>query len=487
MDDMMNIGWRDLSQKFPNVRLVSTRDRQATTVVAIPIDQKNSARPSIWAHELEGKPDIETASRLFPNVVLQTDGQFYLPVSVGTTPEELLRAGARFGASLARMDRCQLDLRKFQSEQAANSDFCWFVRGVVLGRYSQTLDGRNDDAFSLDIICDVENAETGEWQTVLHGIHGELLMRDLVNMPPNILTPGHFARICKSLEAIGLDVEILDKATLEEEGFGCLLAVAQGSTEPPFVAILSHRGGGAEPPTVLAGKGVCFDSGGLSLKPAEGMMSMKTDMAGAAAVVGAICTMALTKAKKNVVAIVGLTENMPGGSAVRPGDVVQAHDGRLVEVLNTDYEGRLVLADIMSFARDRYAPSSIVSIGTLTGGVIMALGGAYAGAFSNSERLLQLAVETGSRAAEPVWPLPVNERFDGELASDVADLRNIGRTRGAAASVCARFLQGFVEPVPWLHFDIAGVTSVTDQSTIPGKGANGFGARLFCELITSGL
>lgn len=307
--------------------------------------------------------------------------------------------------------------------------------------------------------------------------------RDLVSEPGNILTPRAFADACGALAEFGLDVEILDQAALTALGMNALLGVAQGSAQPPYVVVMRWQGGGTEPPLALVGKGVCFDSGGISIKPAQGMEDMKWDMGGAAAVYGAMLALAGRKAKANVVGVVGLAENMPSGTAQRPGDVVTSMAGKTIEVINTDAEGRLLLADVLHYTKERFKPKAIVDLATLTGAVIVALGHENAGLFSNDEALARDLLAAAEQTGELLWRLPLGKAYEKHIKSDIADMKNVGRGREAGSTAGAVFLQQFVGNVPWAHLDIAGVAWTSRDLPLAGKGATGFGVRLLDRLV----
>ena len=313
---------------------------------------------------------------------------------------------------------------------------------------------------------------------------GACLARDLVTEPPNHLVPAAFAERCAKLSSEGLEVEILDEVDLKSLGMSALLSVGSGSEQSSSVAVMTWRGADEDTPLVaLVGKGVCFDAGGLSLKSPEGMMRMKTDMAGAAAVVGTMKSLASRRATANVVGVVGLVENMPSGAAMRPGDVVGSLSGQTIEVLNTDYEGRLVLADLLTYAERRFEAKWIVDLGTLTGAVVAALGRQYAGLFCSDDHLVRSLIAAGNAVGEPLWHLPSNPGYDHEIASEIADVRNIGKTKDAAASVAARFLGRFLECKTWAHLDITGVIWSEANRPLGPVGATGFGVRLLDRWI----
>ncbi len=311
--------------------------------------------------------------------------------------------------------------------------------------------------------------------------------RDLVTEPANVLTPAAFAEHCRKLgQEVGLEVEVLEQADLEKLGMRALLGVAQGSVNEPYVVVMTWKGGReGEAPVALVGKGVCFDTGGISLKPASGMEEMKWDMGGAAAVFGAMKAIAGRKAKANVVAVLGLVENMPSGTAQRPGDVVKAMSGTTVEVINTDAEGRLVLADALHYTVERFKPKAMVDMATLTGAVIVALGHEQAGLFASNDVLSDQLIAAGDAVGERVWRLPMGSDYAKHIKSDIADIKNTGRAREAGATAGAVFLQRFVGDVPWAHIDIAGVAWSKRDLPLAAKGATGFGVRLLDRFVAA--
>jgi leucyl aminopeptidase len=314
---------------------------------------------------------------------------------------------------------------------------------------------------------------------------GVFLTRELVSEPPNILHPVEFAERCKGLERLGVEVEIIGPKEMKRLGFGALLGVAQGSAQEPRMVVMNWRGapkGKKQKPIALIGKGVTFDTGGISIKPAGGMEDMKWDMAGAGAVVGAMAAIAGRKAKADVVGLVGLVENMPSGTAQRPGDVVRSYSGQTVEVINTDAEGRLILADVMWYCQERFDPRCMVDLATLTGAIIIALGHEHAGLFSNDDELSQRIQAAGTAVGEACWRMPLGEAYDKQIKSDIADMKNVGGRPGGSITA-AQFLQRFTNGKPWAHLDIAGTAwSGKDQPTIP-KGATAFGVRLLDRLV----
>ena len=311
--------------------------------------------------------------------------------------------------------------------------------------------------------------------------------RDLVSEPANELYPESMADRAAALagpELPGLTVEVFDEKRLKELGMGALLGVAQGSARPPRVVVMQYRGAAADvAPLAFIGKGVTFDTGGISIKPAGGMWDMKWDMAGAGVVVGLMRLLAARQARVNAVGLVGLVENMPGGNAQRPGDIVRSISGQTIEVLNTDAEGRLVLADVLWYCQERFKPKLMVDLATLTGAVIVALGHENAGLFANNDELAERLIAAGKAVGEHVWRLPLAETYDRAIDSDAADVKNIAGDRAAGSIIGAQFVQRFVNNVPWAHLDIAGVAwSKKDAPTVP-KGATAFGVRLLDRFV----
>ena len=317
---------------------------------------------------------------------------------------------------------------------------------------------------------------------------GVFLARELVSEPANILTPVEMADRCRQLEKLGVQVEVLGPKEMRKLGFGALLGVAQGSINEARTVVMRWNGadggkgkkGGR--PLALIGKGVTFDTGGISIKPAAGMEDMKWDMAGAGAVVGAMAAIAGRKARADVVGIVGLVENMPGHNAQRPGDVVTSASGQTIEVINTDAEGRLVLADVIHYAIERFDPVAMVDLATLTGAIIIALGHEHAGLFSNDDALSAKLEAAGRATGELVWRMPMGEAYDKQLKSDIADMKNVSGRPGSSITA-AHFIGRFVQGRPWAHLDIAGTAwSSKDAPTCP-KGATAFGVRLLDRLV----
>jgi len=316
---------------------------------------------------------------------------------------------------------------------------------------------------------------------------GVFLARDLVNEPPNMLSPADFARRAKSLTKLGVRVSVLGEAEMKKLNMGALLGVGQGSERESQLVVMQWNGArrAETAPIALVGKGVCFDSGGLSLKTGVGMMGMKGDMGGAAAVAGTIQALAARKARVNAVGIVGLVENMPDGNAQRPDDVVTSMSGQTIEVLNTDAEGRLVLADALWYAQSQFKPKCVIDLATLTGAILIALGHEHAGLFSNDDTLAERITEAGRTEGEHVWRLPLGSSYDKAIKSKIADMKNIGGPT-AGSITAAQFLQRFVSKTQWAHLDIAGVAwQDGEHKELSPSWATGWGVRILNRLIAN--
>jgi leucyl aminopeptidase len=375
------------------------------------------------------------------------------------------------------------------------SDIAALAMGLLLRSYSfdkyktrkDNGDGKvsDDKPAKIAIMCANPSAAKRAFASAESVADGVMLARDLVNEPANILGTVEFAGRAKELESLGVKVDTLTEKEMRKLGMGALLGVAQGSVRPPRLVVMQWSGGKArEKPVAFIGKGVVFDSGGVSIKPAAGMEDMKGDMGGAAAVVGLMHALAARKAKANVVGIIGLVENMVDGNAQRPGDIVTSMSGQTIEVLNTDAEGRLVLADALWYCDDRFKPRFMINLATLTGAIIVALGQQHAGLFSNNDELATRLHAAGVATTEKVWRMPLASEYDKMLDSKNADMKNIGG-RNAGAITAAQFLQRFVKAeTPWAHLDIAGTAMGSPSSDINQSWASGFGVRLLDRLVS---
>ena len=361
--------------------------------------------------------------------------------------------------------------------------------GAKLRAYSfdtyKTKKKEKDTAAKITMVCQGDTAARKAWKAMDAVSDGVMFARDLVNEPANILGPVEFAAKAETLKKIGCEVQILDEKKLKSEKMGALLGVAQGSVRPARVAIMHWKGGKAgDQPVAFVGKGVVFDTGGISIKPAAGMEDMKGDMGGAAAVCGVMHALAARKAKVNAVGIIGLVENMPDGNAQRPGDIVTSRSGQTIEVLNTDAEGRLVLADLLDYCEERFKPQFMVNLATLTGAIVVALGNAHAGLFSNNDDLSAKLTRAGLDTKEKLWRLPLGDEYNKLIDSKNADMKNIGG-RLAGSITAAQFLQRFVKDTPWAHLDIAGTAMGSPKNDYSQGWASGFGVRLLDRLVAN--
>lgn len=312
---------------------------------------------------------------------------------------------------------------------------------------------------------------------------GVIVARDLVNEPPNILFPVEFARRAAGLRKLGVGIDVLDVKAMRKLGMGALLGVGQGSEHESRIVVMRWNGGKkGTPPLAFIGKGVCFDTGGISIKPAAGMEDMKGDMAGAACVVGLMHALAGRKARVNAIGAIGLVENMPDGNAQRPGDIVTSMSGQTIEIINTDAEGRLVLADVCHYINTRFKPKFMVDLATLTGAIMVALGQEHAGLFSNDDKLSERLTQAGLDTGERVWRMPLGPEYDKLIDSKFADMKNTGGRFGGSITA-AQFIQRFIGKTPWAHLDIAGTGFASPASDINKSWGSGWGVRLLDRLV----
>src|SRR5664279_3130445 len=360
------------------------------------------------------------------------------------------------------------------------------LRAYKFDRYKTKKKDGEDAALRADVslaVADVAAARKA-FASSAHIVDGVITARDLVNEPPNILYPEEFARRASQLRKLGVVVEILDVRAMTKLGMGALLGVSQGSARPGRTVIMRWNGGKrGDQPVAFIGKGVCFDTGGISIKPAGNMEDMKGDMGGAACVVGLMHALASRKAKANVVGAIGLVENMPDGAAQRPGDIVTSMSGQTIEIINTDAEGRLVLADVLWYVQDKYKPAFMVDLATLTGAILVALGHEHAGLFTNNDELGERLIAAGKATGEKLWRMPLGPVYDKMIDSKFADMKNTGG-RHAGSITAAQFLQRFVNGTPWAHLDIAGTGMGSPSSETNQSWGSGFGVRLLDRLVT---
>lgn len=400
----------------------------------------------------------------------------------GTAAAQVLSSGDAAAAIAAdAVEGAKIDAATF----AANVALGARLRSYRFDKYLTTQKKEDKPSVKkLTVLTDAATTAKSAFAALDKVADGVFLTRDLVSEPANIIHPESFAAECRKLAELGVEIEVLGEKQMKKLGMGALLGVGQGSDRESQLVVMRWNGAKDKnaAPLALIGKGVCFDTGGISIKPAAGMEEMKWDMAGAGAVTGAMKALAGRQARANVVGVVGLVENMPSGNAQRPGDVVTSASGQTIEVINTDAEGRLVLADAIWYAKEHFKPSAMIDLATLTGAIIISLGNDYAGLFSNDDSLAEGIAAAGSSVDEKVWRLPMGDSYDKQLKSDIADMKNVGGREGGSITA-AQFIKRFVGDTPWAHIDIAGTAwSKKDSATCP-KGATAFGVRLLDALV----
>ncbi|WP_294172812.1 leucyl aminopeptidase [uncultured Sphingomonas sp.] len=442
---------------------------------------ETAARSQRFEGEAGGSAEafVEEGARRVLLVGTGTNGDASAEKLGGTAVAKLLLSGETHGA---------LDLSGagFSADAAGKVALAATLRAWRYDRYRTKLkDKQKPTLTELTIVgapADAEARWTERYQPVAKGA---ALTRELVTEPANVIYPESFVDRCRAaMEGSGLEIEVLDGPAMEQHGMGALLGVSLGSVREPRLLIMRWNGGqDGTAPIALIGKGVTFDTGGISIKPAAGMESMKWDMGGAGAVVGAMLAIAGRKAKANVVGVCGLVENMPDGKAQRPGDVVTSMNGQTIEVINTDAEGRLVLADAITYTQQQFSPKVMVDLATLTGAMVISLGHEFAGVFSNDDQLAADLQAAGTASGDKLWRMPLGEAYDRLIDSPIADIKNVGPREGGSITA-AQFLQRFVEEgVKWAHLDVAGVVWSDKPGTTYDKGATGFGVRLLDQFV----
>ncbi|WP_440933553.1 leucyl aminopeptidase [Candidatus Pelagibacter sp.] len=402
------------------------------------------------------------------------------------TSSDLENLGAKFYDLFKENNRNEFILNSDTISNRSENSIGYFLHGMRLKSYKfeKYKSKKSKNYFSVNVIGKKKTSTRD--QVKFNSIEeGTFFTRDLVSEPGNVLHPDEYARRLKSLRKFGLKIVIYDEKKLKKLGMNTLLGVGQGSIRGSYLVTIEWNGlKDRSKPLAFVGKGVCFDTGGISLKPAKFMEDMTYDMAGSAVVVGLMKSLALRKAKVNAVGVVGLVENMPGGNAQRPGDIVKSYSGKTVEILNTDAEGRLVLADALTYTEERFNPKFIVDLATLTGAIIVSLGSEYAGLFSNDDKLSKQLIDAGESVEEKVWRMPLNKNFDKLIDSKNADMQNINYVGGAGSTTAAQFLQRFIlNKTPWAHLDIAGMAFSKYGGALNSGGATGYGVRLLNKLI----
>ena len=404
----------------------------------------------------------------------------------GNSQGDWMRVGGKIRSLAAKAELvtvvCELAGGELSSEAIAAIAAGAKLRAYDFDNY-RTKDRKTGKAGKIVFACANSSAAKKAWKRLDAVTDGVVTARDLVNEPANILGPVEFARRAEALADLGLEVEVLEEKALRKLKMGALLGVAQGSPRPPRLVVMQWRGAGNDSaPLAFVGKGVVFDTGGISIKPAAGMEDMKGDMGGAAAVTGLMQALAGRKAKVNAIGIIGLVENMPDGNAQRPGDIVTAMSGQTIEVLNTDAEGRLVLADALWYCQQRFKPKFMIDLATLTGAIMVALGNHHAGLFSNDDELASQLENAGKATDERVWRMPLGPDYDKLIDSKNADVKNIGG-RFAGSITAAQFLKRFVNDVPWAHLDIAGTAMGSPKNEYNQSWSSGYGVRLLDRLV----
>jgi len=379
--------------------------------------------------------------------------------------------------------RAKLD----EAHLAAHLAYGAFLRSYRFDGYRKVNDDEKPTIQSVVIHTKAAAKARREWDGLKAVGDGVFLARDLVNEPPNVLYPAEFASRLQSLKKLGVKVEVLDVPAMKKLGMNALLGVGQGSAHDSRMVVMHWNGARSKAakvaPIAFIGKGVCFDSGGLSLKTGAGMMGMKGDMGGGAAVAGLMHALAARKARVDAVGLIGLVENMPDGNAQRPNDIVKTMSGQTIEILNTDAEGRLVLADVLWYAQSRFKPRFMIDLATLTGAIMVALGTEHAGLFSNDDELSARLTKSGKKEGETVWRMPLGDAYDRLVKSKIADMKNIGGQHGGAITA-AQILQRFVNKVPWAHLDIAGVAwQDNEQKPLAPSWGTGWGVRVLNRLV----
>ncbi len=429
------------------------------------------------------------ASKAFDKLKPGEAAELGWPSGMAAEAVQVVKLGRRPSAEEARKAGAAIGKAKNGKALLVLAGTLKRVEDLVLGltlrayAYSDQKSEKKDDEGPVTVMVTRPDAVRDAVQATRALAEGVFFTRDLVAAPSNVLTTTEFAAQLQALGKLGVKVEVLDEDALEKLGMRTLLAVGQGSESPSKVVVMQWTGGGKGAPFALVGKGVVFDTGGISIKPAAGMEEMTMDMGGAGVVAGVMKTLALRKARANVVGLVGLVENMPDGKATRPGDVVKSMKGDTVEIINTDAEGRLVLADVLWYAQDRFKPTGIVDLATLTGAIIIGLGHERAGVFANDDDLCKAFLKAAETEGEGAWRMPLGEAYDQLLKSDIADMKNVGG-RPAGSITAAQFLQRFVkEDCPWIHLDIAGVALTKSETALAPKGATGWGVLALNRLI----
>ncbi|MBI1261541.1 MAG: leucyl aminopeptidase [Rhizobiales bacterium] len=491
----MNISFSDISIAKTGALAVLVGETASPRGIAADLDKatKGALKRAMKAADFTGKPGTSLEIMGSQGIAASR----VILVGMGKTGDLSLSALENAGGTLVgRLEKAKestvaiivdnVSSAKIDAaEAAARVAFGARLRSYRFEKYKtvKKTDKTTPPIKSLTIMTAVAPAARKTWATLSKVADGMFLARDLVNEPANILFPAEFARRAKTLSKLGVKVEVLNEAAMTKLGMGSLLGVGQGSERDSQLVVMRWMGGKAnEKPVAFVGKGVCFDTGGISLKPPAGMEDMKGDMGGAACVTGLMHTLAARKAKVNAIGVIGLVENMPDGKAIRPGDILTSMSGQTIEVINTDAEGRLVLADALWYTQDRFKPQFMIDLATLTGAIMVALGREYAGLFSNDDKLSKMLSDCGEAEGEKVWRLPMGPAYDKQINSRFADMKNTGGRDGGSITA-AQFLERFVNKTTWAHLDVAGTAMNSPASAINQSWGSGWGVRLLNRLV----
>jgi leucyl aminopeptidase len=412
---------------------------------------------------------------------------FLVSIKKDIKTSDIENLGAKFHGYIKYDKKTDYFVNSDTVSSKVNNFVGFFLHGIKLKSYEFNIYKSKKDKKLVTINIIGNKNKISSWDQLRFKAleEGIFFARDLVSEPGNILHPDEYARRINALKKFGLKINIYDEKKLKKLGMNALLGVGQGSIRGSYLVTMEWNGAkDNSKPLAFIGKGVCFDTGGISLKPAKFMEDMTYDMAGSATVVGLMKNLAVRKAKINAVGVVGLVENMPGGNAQRPGDIVKSYSGKTIEILNTDAEGRLVLADAIAFTEKKFKPKFMVDLATLTGAIIVSLGSEYAGLFSNDDKLSNQLLKAGDKVDEKLWRMPLHKNFDKLIDSKNADMQNINYVGGAGSTTAAQFLQRFVlNKTPWAHLDIAGMAFSKYGGALNSCGATGYGVRLLNKLI----
>ncbi|MEM8919652.1 MAG: leucyl aminopeptidase [Pseudomonadota bacterium] len=450
----------------------------------LPLEQTAMVVAGAKAARFGGK-----AGQTFQTFVTETDKVIHVILTgIGSGKRRDMESAG--GAIIAKLmtsgvGHLAISAEGLDSDQLARLVFGAKLRTWRIDKYRTTMPENQKPTLEQITVLDNDLGTTKAWQDMSAVADGVALTRELVSEPANIIYPESFVERCQELADLGVEISVLGQEEMEKLGMGALLGVSQGSVRPPRMLAMRWDGtdGAQKKPLALVGKGVTFDTGGISLKPPAGMEDMKWDMGGAGAVAGTMKALAGRKANAHVVGVCGLVENMPDGNAQRPGDVVTSMSGQTIEVINTDAEGRLVLCDALHWTQETFEPEVVVNLATLTGAIIISLGNEHAGCFSNDDGLSDNLLAAGKAAGDPLWRFPLTSAYDKQINSPIADMKNVGG-KGAGSITAGQFLQRFIkEGVKWAHLDIAGMVWADKPGPVWDKGATGFGVRLLDQFV----